>query len=257
MNDGGIYRTFNAKQTTATGPQGPCDPRLSQIRWSSLASSYGVTQFYHGAATPDGQSYVAGTQDNGTLLGTDGNGENGWTEILGGDGAYVSINPNSPNVMYASFQGVAISKSVDGGASFNDVSEDNLDSGLFIMPYLMDRNDPQTLFIAGTSLWRTSNAAASWQRASAPLGPNYEDTVSAMALAPDNSMRLYIGNRRGIFRNDRARSSGADSTFVMSTPRSGWVSSIAVDPADDDIAYASYSTVGGSHVWRTEEGGES
>ena len=79
-NDGGIFRSTNARGNVATGPRANCNGATAgiTIAWSSLNRGYGVTQFYHGTAFPDGRRYLAGAQDNGTLYGTDDQGPDGW-----------------------------------------------------------------------------------------------------------------------------------------------------------------------------------
>ncbi len=62
-----------------------------------LNNNYGVTQFYHGVVTPDGKSYFGGTQDNGTVLGTDLTGSNNWKMINGADGGYSAVDFINPN----------------------------------------------------------------------------------------------------------------------------------------------------------------
>jgi photosystem II stability/assembly factor-like uncharacterized protein len=257
LNDGGVWMTNTAQNDTATSASAPCNPLESQVTWSELNNNYGVTQFYHGQAFSDGTRYFGGTQDNGTIASDDQAGTEGWFRILGGDGAYNAIHPTNPNILYASLQGLAINKSTDGGQTFNDVSEGITDSGLFIRPYILDEQDGNTLYFSGPRLWRTTSGAANWVQASANLGDDFEDRISALALAPSDNNRLYFANRRGVFRNDSARTSDASSSFPMSTPRLGWPSSIAVHPDDSDSAYVSYSTVGGTHIWRTSDAGAS
>ncbi len=53
-NDGGIARMDDALAELATGPKAPCNPVNSKAAFTSLNNSYGVTQFYHGAVSPDG-----------------------------------------------------------------------------------------------------------------------------------------------------------------------------------------------------------
>src|SRR3954471_7044701 len=78
-NDGGIYRTTNARAATANGPQAACTGgQPIQVAWTTLNHGYGVTQFYHGTPFLDGTRYLAGAQDNNTLLGSDAAGPEGW-----------------------------------------------------------------------------------------------------------------------------------------------------------------------------------
>ena len=161
-NDGGVFRTDDARATVVAGVTAPCNPSASGVRWTSLNNNYGVTQFYHGAVFPDGKSYFGGTQDNGTLLGTDANGTNGWREIYGGDGGYVAIDPTNPNVLYASTPGGRFRKSTDGGKTFGDAILGLSGANLFITPLAIDPSDPQRLWTGGTRLWRTENGGANW-----------------------------------------------------------------------------------------------
>ena len=45
------------------------------------------------------------------------------------------------------------------------------------------------------------------------------------------------------------------ATSVHRTPRSGWVTSIAFDPLDDNVLYATYGNFGGAHVFRSIDSG--
>jgi len=103
-NDGGVYRTDNARAALATGPRATCDSRLTSVKWTSLNHNYGGTQFYHGSVSPDGNSFLGGTQDNGTLAGGKlgrNTTSDGWLNIWGGDGGYAAIDPNRPFVWFA------------------------------------------------------------------------------------------------------------------------------------------------------------
>ena len=82
----------------------PCSPVALQLRWETLNRGYGVTQFYHGLPFPDGQRYLGGTQDNGTILGADDAGSDGWRGIFGGDGGYVAVDPGNTQTLYVESQ---------------------------------------------------------------------------------------------------------------------------------------------------------
>ena len=183
LNDGGIYRTNNSRAALNTADDAICHAGSSRMKWRPLNTGFGVTQFYHGTPYADGTAYLGGTQDNGTVLGSDHWGENQWVRILGGDGAYSAIDPNDPLILYASTQGARIRKSTDGGYTFDlaitgidefDSSSGNSyqstpDGFLFISPFVMDPSDSQRLWLGGRRLWRTDDGAQRWQRASAHL----------------------------------------------------------------------------------------
>src|SRR5215510_2448495 len=253
-SDGGLFRTDNARAAVATGKTATCKGANSAVRWIAINNNYGVTQFYSGAVSPDGKTYFGGTQDNGTLLGTDGLGVNAWKEINGGDGGYSAVDFTNPNTLFASFPGITFVKSTDGGATFGDATAGISDGGLFITPFAMDPSDPRRLWTGGDFIWRTDNGAARWFRASSLTAGATQ--VSAIAIAPTDSNRALAGMADGyIHRNSNALTAVSATSWPSTRSRVGWVSSLAFDPGPKDIAYATYSTFGGTHVWRSENGG--
>lgn len=253
-NDGGISRTDNSRAQVATGNKAPCSPTLSKVTWASLNNGYAVTQFYHGVAFPSGERYLGGTQDNGVIIGSDVDGANGWRELLAGDGGYVAVDPNNTSLIYASTTGLSLMKSNDGGETFRPVTTNinNLGFG-FIVPLAMDPSDSNRLWLGGQSLWRTKNGAESWTPASPALkgGP-----VTAIAIAQGDGNFVLAGTDQGyIHRTTTGLNSTGDVFWPDARPRSGTVSSLAFDPTNRDIAYATYSTFTNKHVWRSLNGG--
>ena len=72
--DGGVYRTDNPNALVATDEAGICNPGASRVFFGDLNNNMGITQFYHGTPFPGGERYIAGTQDNNTIIGSDGAG---------------------------------------------------------------------------------------------------------------------------------------------------------------------------------------
>lgn len=253
-NDGGIFRTDNARAQTATGNKAPCSPQTSKVPWSSLNNGYAVTQFYHGAAFPDGARYLAGAQDNGVVIGSDLDGANAWRELMAGDGGYVAVDPNNTGIMYASTTGLSLMKSTDGGASFRQATNNIINSGFgFIAPLAMDPSDSNRLWIGGQILWRTKNGTESWTPASRLFNGSL---ITAISVAQSDGNFVLAGTDQGnIHRTTIGLNSTGDTVWPFARPRSGTVSSVAFDPTNRDIAYATYSTFTGQHVWRSWNGG--
>jgi hypothetical protein len=146
--DGGLFRSSNARAPATAGPRASCSPVALQLQWETLNRGLGITQFYHGAPFPDGERYLGGTQDNGTILGSDATGPDGWRGIFGGDGGYAAIDPDNPQTLYVEFQWSNIQKSINGGAQFTPVRQglDPIRSDvlgpdanyLFVTPFVMD-----------------------------------------------------------------------------------------------------------------------
>jgi len=258
--DGGVFRTDNPNGYIARTEAAICDPGYSTVRFDDLNHGFGITQFYHGAPFPDGAGYLGGTQDNGTILGLDQWGRDGWVSVSGGDGGYVAIDPQNPNNLYVESQWLGLKRSTDGGYTFqgavNGIPEDDTeDSGnfLFITPFVMDPNDSWRLWTGGRRLWRTDNMAVTWRAASSePLG---SAQVSALAVAPGNSDFVVVGSTDGfIYRNDAALDAGSNTVWQNSRPRVGFVSSLAFDPSTPGVVYATFAGFGGPHVWRSGDG---
>jgi photosystem II stability/assembly factor-like uncharacterized protein len=251
-NDGGVFRTVDARAETVHGEDAVCIDALSKVPFTAMNNNYGVTQFYHGAVFPTGRSFLGGAQDNGTVLGTISQGTDQWERVYGGDGGYVAIDIE-PRVVYAEFQYGRVVRSSDGGRNFLGFQANLIDNFLFIAPLAADPNISQLVWIGGTQMWRNTTGQR-WDRASAPFGE--AGTVSALAIAPGNSDRVVAGTHKGsIFRTDAARTSTASTTWAEVRPRDGFVSSIVFDPSDINVVYATYAGFGGAHVWKSIDAG--
>lgn len=256
--DGGVIRTLDARASVATKVSDACNPGATQMSWASINNNYGVTQFYHGGVFPDGKTYFGGTQDNGTLRGSDDSGANKWREIFGGDGGYVAVNPDSPNEIYVETTRLSLRKSTDGGQTFGSAVSGAAGSTLFITPFAMDPSDPQRLWLGGTFRpQRSRNGAGSWQQAGADFAT--QGIISALAVAPTNANFVLAGTTTGhIHRTDSGLISNKQTVWLSAQPRDGYASWVAFDPANPNIAYATYSTFGGgAHVWRSADAGMS
>ena len=253
-NDGGVYRTDDALGETATGTQALCDPDNSKMTFTPLNNSYGVTQFYHGAATPDGRTFLGGTQDNGTLLGTLDDGPNQWRNVLGGDGGYVAIDQDQPRYMYGESQWGYMARSTNGGEgwrrTFSDLRGEQF---LFVAPFTMDPNyETRRLWLGGRSLWITNDRGDNWRPASAP----FPALISAVAAHPTNSDVVVAGTSEGHIARSSSATTGTPSTpWPRVQPRQGFVSSLAFDPSEPTTIYATYAGFGGSHVWVSSDSG--
>ena len=255
--DGGIFSTDNPYAFISNGIDGICDPSTSRVFFQDYNNNMGITQFYHGTPYPGGERYIAGTQDNGTVLGVDVLGHDGWRFVLGGDGGYTAVDPSSPNIVYAESQRFGFAKSTNSGQSFRDAVNGINEAGfLFITPFTMDLNEPHRLWTGGHGMWRTDNAASLWNRASrSPIGPGQ---ISAIAVAPGNSQRVVAGTSEGdVYRSKGALNAGATSIWLSTQPRAGFVTSLAFEPGSQDVIYATYAGFGGDHVWRSEDFGQS
>lgn len=259
-NDGGLFRTINARAATGVEncPLTPDEP-FPDIVWESMNHSYAVTQFYHGDSARADALFVGGAQDNGTNRLLPRQGFNEWRLVFGGDGGYVAIDPRESRTFYIEYHAFpTIYKTVDAGKTFEPAVDGITDTdGIFISPFAMDPSDPDVLWTGGSRPWRTMDGAASWQLAGSDFP--VVDKISAIGIAPSNGNVVYLGFTDGLVART---TNGLDpeptwDVFFTGLVAGGWVSSVAVDPVDPDIAYCTYSNYGVEHVHRTLNGGQS
>ncbi len=266
-NDGGIFRTGNARAATSNGPLAMCTGgQPIQVAWTSLNRGYGVTQFYHGTPLPDGTQYLAGAQDNNTLLGSDAAGPDGWRPVFGGDGGFSAVHPTLNGLWLMEYQWGNLGRTTNGGftiigppqsrAGLDPIFASNIgdvSNYLFIPPFA---HDPGTnnVWLGGNYLYRGPSFGLTWQKVS-PVMPD-SGRISAIAVSSRTAGTLAIGTDQGHI-SRVVDGGGAAVATSFSMPRSGWVTSMTFDPLDDNVLYATYGNFGGAHVFRSIDGGAS
>jgi photosystem II stability/assembly factor-like uncharacterized protein len=243
-NDGGIFNSTNGGSTFTKVADLP------------------VTQFYEiGIDRTNPERLYGGTQDNGTNRTTTGS-LSDWEHIYGGDGFYVIVDPTNPNVIYAESQNGGFGKSTDGGNSFNDATSgiNATEKKNWSTPVVMDPNNNNILYFGTNKVYRTTNAAGNWTAASPDLTNGTQQrlgTVTTIDVAKSNSNVIIAGT-------DDANvwitsNNGANWTKVSSTLPYRWVTRVAFDPVNENIAYVTYNGLKWidpqPHIFRTTDKG--
>lgn len=205
---------------------------------------------------------LGGTQDNGTLM-SDGT-INNWDHILGGDGFHAKVDYTNSDIIYAESQYGGIRKSINGGQSFNWAG-----SGIDFLrtnwstPYVMDVQDPNTLYLGTYKLHRTTNGADNWSAISPDLtrGPNGRMgtiTCVSSAVEEDNTTRvIYVGT-------DDAKLSVTTNSGTTWEDRTGvlpqrYMTDVLADKREPSIAYVTLSGYNldetNPHIFRTTDYG--
>ncbi len=281
-NDGGLFKTANALAATASGSNnGICENGTCLLSWATLNNNYQVTQFYHGLPFPNGSVYFGGTQDNGTIEGTNGGGINGWISLNGGDGGWVAFNPGNTATVFLEIQNKNLRRSTTGGLSAADIVNgagqvtETSANFPFIVPYRMDPSNSDVLWYGGRSPWRCNNASSAsseplvtWTQGGAQLIAS--GSISAWGIAPTNGNIVYVGANIGspsyagkIYKTTSGLTSTSSTTWTDVTPTlpsGAYISWIEVDPSDStgNTVYATQSYFSsGNHVYQTTNGGTS
>jgi len=251
-SDGGVARTVEARAPTS---RSFCTIGRG-IEWTNLNNGYEVTQFYHGDSARDVDLYAGGAQDNGTSLSASRDPAAMWTTVFQGDGGYVAIHPEDPDVIYLEMQGFpAIYKSTNGGSTLIPRWSGITDSdNVFIAPFVMDQLQPNTLWTGGSRPWRTTDGARRWTRVGNAVWGGA--LISAIAIAPSDSQVVYLGYASGIVSSSTDALAASPQWYAGTDGLPpGYVSSLAVDSRDPSLAYCTISTYGLSHLLRTTDGG--
>ncbi len=258
-NDGGIQKAGNI--WTVTENSG----------WENLANpSLGITQFYGGAAAPDGSIIIGGTQDNDKLRYRSSgawSGPDNWFQAMTGDGGYAAINYNDLNIHYGEYVFLTILKSTDGGdsysASYNGIADrGNPLRALFIAPFSMDPNDPTILVAGGSRIWRTTNSADTWQEIRAEIGSfiHNNDTIyykcSAIDIDDGNSQLIWVGYTNGhVAYTDDAGSTWhrVDNNGIGIPDR--YITDIAINPNNPSQVFVTTGGYNADNVWFSDDAG--
>ncbi|HVS20077.1 MAG TPA: hypothetical protein VMT18_15845 [Planctomycetota bacterium] len=261
-NDGGIQKTTDITKVDDTD------------NWLNLANGLGVTQFYGGAVAPDGSVLIGGTQDNDTLRFTPAGGVEGWYQAETGDGGVCAVDWADPSRLYGEYIRLRIERSTDGGNSYSVKTDGLTDAddpctAFFIAPFEMNPNTPTTLIAGGESIWRTTNAADSWNAIRGPITDPFwtgmkpaawsctnpsAPRCGALAIAHGDSSVIWAGYESG--RVSRTLNGGASWQNVdVSLPHNRNVTDIAIHPYDVNQVFVTYGGYQTQSIWYTDDGG--
>lgn len=263
-NDGGVWRSDNAKATTMT--------------WVNLNQTLNTVQFQGVALHPtDPDFLVGGTQDNGTNRFT---GNVAWTRIFGGDGGFALIDQAKPNIVWQSTQSNGASGtttasfgprvSINSGTSFTDRGCRNCQA----VPGRMNPTDrirfysamnlhtgftePNNVIYWGTQrVYRSPDLGLTWTGLGLSTDGFGQDlskgagTVSAITAHPklDNATTpsgeiVWVGTSDGNVQVTTNAGKLAEATFTNVTKAplpNRFVTDIALPPANTNRAYVVYS----------------
>jgi photosystem II stability/assembly factor-like uncharacterized protein len=255
-NDGGMYTSSN-DGTSFTA-----------------ATSQGWTQHYTvdvGELTPD--HVVTGLQDNGCIknwVGAEA-GPDQWTSYgLCGDGLETLINPTHEQTLYACSQYGSCSISPGGIPAGVPISTTSNRRGWWA-PLIFDPTDSLTMYFGGNRVNRSINGGLSWTAISGDLsrnepqldpgGYNIRGVTTTIAVAESTPDTVWVGTDDGLlWKTDDASASAPTWTQITSDgPPDAWVTRLAIDPADANTVYVTYSGYRSGddspHVLKTSDGG--
>jgi photosystem II stability/assembly factor-like uncharacterized protein len=188
---------------------------------------------------------IFGDPQNGIYKSTDGGAS--WTELSGGlpsanvGRISVGVSPSSPSVLYAIYTYAATSsgggastmnvyRTVDGGANWTPTNPGNFQAtyGWYLSVVTVDPSDPDTAFVGGLSLLRTTNGGGSWSSVTPPH-------VDMHALEWDAVGQLIVGDDGGVHRTGNLGGSWEALNWGLGCIQ--FYAGLSLSPADLDFVY--------------------
>lgn len=257
-NDGGIQRTT--------------DNLAGTVSWTQINTGYRTYQYYYVDVDPrvSNDKVIGGAQDNGTTRNIGGTGTS-YEGVFGGDGVSVGLTDliSGTQYEYVGFQnGYIYRRASTSGSGFGThitpTGEEG--TGMFVTLFKLDQDNTEKLYYANdNALHRTTSASTvtsggwtSMTGVGAMVSPAVDITAIAMTRgtysAPTAS--LFIGTSDGrVLRLDDPHSAPAAAAPVNITgagfPAGAYVSSIAVNPRNDDTVMVTFSNYSVTSVFWT------
>jgi hypothetical protein len=147
----------------------------------------------------------------------------------------IAVDPITPTTIYAgaNSSGGGVYKSIDGGANWQPVNNGLTATGLRSLA--VDPITPSTVYAGlNSGLFKSLNGGNSWAAINNGLG----GSIRAIAIDPVTTSTIYVapgGFNDGVYRSING---GGNWVQVSSGIRSGFVSSIAVNPTKPSTIYA-------------------
>ncbi|MEN9302294.1 MAG: hypothetical protein RL264_723 [Bacteroidota bacterium] len=238
--DGGIFKSTN----TGTG-------------WSDVSSNLQIAQQYRlSLSTSNANIILAGHQDNGTNLTTNGT---AWSQKVGGDGMDCLVDRASNNNMIASLYYGDYYRSTNGGTSFSNITDPTADgSEEWVSVIHQDPTTASVVYAGGrpklykcATIWGT----VSWTALGTPTGTG---NIIEFAIAPSNNQVIYC-LKTGSNAVSKSTNGGTSFTAVSTgLPTTVAPQYIAISDTDPNVAYVVYSGyTAASKVYKTTNGGTS
>lgn len=277
-NDGGIAL---ANDITATPYATP--PATSTFWQTPLRTGLNVSQLYAVSIAPEsGSGYIAGGfQDRGNWMAKTNNANEtptipvSWSEQGGGDGTFCAIAPDAQNTVYQATTNGAIfryakSETATPVTTTTDMKPTGVSNVLFVNPFTLDPTGNVLYFAGGSTntansgIWRNTSPTTATTSVGWTFLANSEVTstqVTAISVSTANSTNvLYYGTSDGkVYRINGANTGDPAKTEVSSGAGfpAGYVSSIAVDPANSANVIVTFSNYSVDRIWYSTDSGAS
>lgn len=205
-----------------------------------------ISQFYRlGCSVQNANKIVGGMQDNGSFYYDGSN----WTHVLGADGMEAAFNKSNDNIMFVTWQNGPLTRSVDGGASWQQgsIGPSTSESSAWILPYLTMTGDE--LIMGYENLWLSTDNGDNFTQISNFPGGTIKDVAVFVGnhdhIAASISGTLYL-----------TQDGGTNWSDVSTGLPGNYITDIQYHAADPNIIYVSLSGYdAGEKIYVTRDAG--
>lgn len=257
-NDGGIQRTTANLAAT--------------VAWTQINTGYRTYQYYYVTLDPrsGNDKVIGGAQDNGSTRNIGGSGTS-FELAWGGDGVSVGLSDDISGTTYeyVGSQSGFINRRTSAtalGSSTGITPTGETNSGLFVTLFYLDPDNSQRLYYANdNALYRTTSASTvssgTWtSMTGVATSVGSANDITAMATTRGTysaaTASLFMGTSNGnLFRLDDPTGVASSTSPVNISSGAGfptgYISSVAVNPRNDDTVLVTFSSYSVSSIWWT------
>jgi len=213
-NDGGVWKS-----------------QADSLDFMPMNEGLAIAQVYRlGSPLAFTNTLYAGLQDNGTQRYRN----NEWLEVLKGDGMDCLSHRLDSDIVYASQQFGNLSRSVNGGLSWLNISPlPNLNRGAWITPLANEPNFPNMIFAGYDRVYKSINGGLVWDAISPQLASSVTLSNLSIAIAPSDPNFIYYSIDNQLFRTTTGGSNQGSAWVGISPPELDLsITDIVVKPTD-------------------------
>ncbi len=238
-------------------------------RFLPAGRGYNTTQFYGVDKRPGVNSYIAGSQDNGSWRSyVNPHARQGWLPATGGDGFETVWHSQNEEFLLTSSYYNNVYRSTTGGRNFTSgggIGDVGAGNAPFVTVFGNSRDVPDRVFMIGsTGVWRSDNFGGSWSSVLIPAqdwrGGSTNGKVRVSLANPDV---VWAGYRMDSTEPRTGRmhvSVDAGRTFeavtVPDMAPQATISGLATHPLEERTAYVLFSVYSGPKILRTTDLGQ-
>ncbi len=223
------------------------------VTWTNRSNGLAATMFYDiDVAQSDERMFGGGAQDNGSIITADGKIDT-YSEVLGGDGGWMVIDPKQAGHFYASWYNMGVFRWRPGQQP-TDVSppaSKQEQDAVWMVYITLDPSNSKRVFLGSSRVWRTQNDGTNWTPVSASLD-GY--AISAIEVAPADPNRVYVGTEAGgLFRSTDGGKTWSANVASGVLP-GHTITRIETNPTNARQLFVTVANVGHAHVFRSDDG---